>query len=156
MITAGLIVIGVSIIAYISQLRRIYLFTVIAVATLSIPFLIYNYFRQLYNNQRFEMVQSYLSNIIPIFMQKPKYRYAVEEIRDLSADHMRKTITKALDYIDTNTDDPDVVKSAMNFIENEYPNSRVKAVHKLMRDIENGNSENYSDICENMFVDVEG
>ena len=155
-ITALLVVIGVSAVAWISQLRNIYLYTIIIVATLSIPFLIYSYFRQLYNTQRFEMVQSYLSNILPIFMQKPKYRYAVDEIRDLSADHMKKTITKAIDYIDTNTDDPDVVKTSMDFIETEYPNSRVKAVHKLMRDIENGNSENYSDICENMFVDVEG
>ena len=74
---------------------------VLAVAT--IPFMLYAYFKQLYGVQRFEMVQSYLSNILPIFMQKPKYRYALEEVADMSNGLMNKVILHSLEYIDTNT-----------------------------------------------------
>lgn len=126
---------------------------VLAVAT--IPFMLYAYFKQLYGVQRFEMVQSYLSNILPIFMQKPKYRYALEEVADMSNGLMNKVILHSLEYIDTNTDDENVTRTAMEFIENEFPNSRIASTHKLMLDIEQGNSENYTDICENMYIDIE-
>lgn len=126
---------------------------VLAVAT--IPFMLYAYFKQLYGVQRFEMVQSYLSNILPIFMQKPKYRYALEEVADMSNGLMNKVILHSLEYIDTNTDDENVTKTAMEFIESEFPNSRIASTHKLMLDIEQGNSESYTDICENMYVDIE-
>lgn len=126
---------------------------VLAVAT--IPFMLYAYFKQLYGVQRFEMVQSYLSNILPIFMQKPKYRYALEEVADMSNGLMNKVILHSLEYIDTNTDDENVTRTAMEFIETEFPNSRIASTHKLMLDIEQGNSENYTDICENMYIDIE-
>lgn len=147
------IVLGVS---YVSQLKGLYLAWISIIALLSIPFLIYAYFKQMYATKRFEMVQSYLSNVLPVFMQKPKFRYAIEEVRDMSSKQMRQSLNHALSYIDTNTDDENVVGTAMSFIEMEFPNSRIKSVHKLMSDIENGNSESYVDICENMYIDIEG
>lgn len=88
-------------------------------------------------------------------MQKPKYRYALEEVADMSNGLMNKVILHSLEYIDTNTDDENVTRTAMEFIENEFPNSRIASTHKLMLDIEQGNSENYTDICENMYIDIE-
>lgn len=149
------IIAAVAIIARLSELKGGYLMIIIGVSTLSIPFLLYSWFNQLFNTKRFEMVQSYLSNILPIFMQKPKIRYALEEVKDLSQGQMQTAVQHAIDYIDTTSTDEDVMATALSFIETEFPNSRIKAVHKLMLDIEKGNSEEYGAICENMYTDVE-
>ena len=146
---------GVTFIAWYSKVRGGYLFAIVALTTLSIPFLLYSWFNQQFNSKRFEMVQSYLSNIIPVFMQKPKIRYALGEVKDMSQGQMETAIQHALDYIDTTTDDENIMTTALTFIENEFPNSRIKAVHKLLLDIESGNSKDYNAICENMYTDVE-
>lgn len=153
--TTAAIVLGVSIIAYYSKLRGGYLFAIIAATILSIPFLTYSWFNQQYAGKKFEMVQSYVSNILPIFMQKPKIRYALQEVMDMSDGQMKNAIQHAIDYIDTASSDEDVMKTGLSFIETEFPNSRIKAVHKLLLDIESGNSKDYTDICENMYTDVE-
>ena len=88
-------------------------------------------------------------------MQKPKIRYALGEVRDMSQGQMEVAIGHAVDYIDTTTDDENIMSTALTFIENEFPNSRIKAVHKLLLDVENGNSKEYKSIVENMYVDVE-
>lgn len=152
---AAAIIAAVLIISWFSELRGNFLLIMVVLAVATIPFLLYAYFKQLYGVQRFEMVQTYLSNILPIFMQKPKFRYALEEVADMSNGLMNKVILHSLEYIDTNTDDENVTRTAMDFIETEFPNSRIASVHKLMLDIEQGNSENYTDICENMYIDIE-
>lgn len=146
------IVIGIS--TY-SGLKGVYLFSIIALAIISIPFLLYAWFNQMFAGKRFEMVQSYLSNIIPIFMQKPKIRYALSEVRDMAQGQMQDAIGHAIDYIDTVSTDENVMQTALSFIETEFPNSRIRAVHKMLLDIENGNSKDYNAICENMYTDVE-
>ena len=142
-------------IAWISEVRGVYLGFLIIASLLSVPWLLYSWFNQMFNNKKFEMVQSYLSNILPIFMQKPKIRYALEEVRDMSNGQMQVAIDHAIDYIDTSSDDEDIMKTALSFIETEFPNSRICSVHKLLLDIEEGNSNDYNSICENMYVDVE-
>lgn len=149
------ILVVVAFIAWYSKLRGGYFFFVVAITLLSIPFLLYSWFNQLFSSKRFEMVQSYLSNILPIFMQKPKIRYALQEVKDMSQGQMENAIQHAIDYIDTTSTDENVMATALTFIETEFPNSRIKAVHKLLLDVEKGNSEEYAAICENMYVDVE-
>lgn len=149
------IVAVVTIIAWYSSLRGAYLGFVIVAAVLSVPWLLYSWFNQMFANKKFEMVQTYLSNILPIFMQKPKIRYALAEVEDMEQGQMQSAIHHAIDYIDTSINDGDIMKTALSFIETEFPNSRIKAVHKLLLDVESGNSKDYTDICENMYTDVE-
>lgn len=149
------IVLVVTTIAYISKVRGTYLIFLIIASMLSVPWLLYSWFNQMFNNKKFEMVQSYLSNILPIFMQKPKIRYSLGEVRDMANGQMQSAIDHAIDYIDTSSEDEDMMKTALSFIEAEFPNSRICSVHKLLLDIEEGNSEDYTPICENMYTDVE-
>ena len=149
------IVLVVTVIAWVSQIRGTYLIFLIVASMLSVPWLLYSWFNQMFNNKKFEMVQSYLSNILPIFMQKPKIRYSLGEVRDMANGQMQAAIDHAIDYIDTSSEDEDMMKTALSFIETEFPNSRICSVHKLLLDIEEGNSEDYTPICENMYTDVE-
>lgn len=142
-------------VTYISMLHVEYMSFLMAIALLLTPFLIWSWFKQLYSTKRFTMLTDYLSNIIPIFMQKAKVRFALSEIVPLCSGIMKDKVLEAIDYIDNNTTDVDVLKTALGIIEEEFPNSRLKSVHKMMMTVENESSVSYHDVSENMFVDVE-
>lgn len=142
-------------VTYISLLHIEYMAFLLAAALIMTPYLIWCWFQQLYSTKRFTMLADYLSNIIPIFMQKAKVRYALSEVRILCSGIMRDKIDEAIDYIDNNTTDTEVLKTALGIIETEFPNSRLKSAHKMMITVENESSLSYQDVCENMFIDIE-
>lgn len=151
-----IVIIGIVLfVAYISRLRYRYMLALVLIAMALIPPLIQAWFRQNYNIRRFTMLSDYLSNIIPIFMQKTKIRYTLGELFDITSGLMKDTIGKALDYLDNTVDDPDLNRNALKIIEDEFPNSRVKSAHKLILSIEASNSLNYEDVCENLYDDIE-
>lgn len=142
-------------ISYISQLKFEYMMVLIGFGVIIIPILTLAWYRQNYQMKRFKMLTDYLSNILPIFMQKAKVRYALEEVLDLTNSKMQKVIREAINYIDNNFDDVNVHKTALKLIEDEFPNSRLKSVHKLMLTIEEESSSNYHHVCENLYIDIE-
>lgn len=151
-----LLILGVTFgVSYVSLLHVEYMSFLMAIALILTPFLIWSWFGQLYSTKRFTMLTDYLSNIIPIFMQKAKVRFALGEVKNLCSGVMKDKVQEAIDYMDNNTTDVDALKTALSIIEDEFPNSRLKSVHKMMMTVENESSISYQDVCENMFVDIE-
>lgn len=142
-------------VSYISKLQYRYITILMLFGFLALPFLINAWFTQLYAAKRFQMVGDYLSNIIPIFMQKAKIRYALTEVVDLTSGQMQSQILKAISYLDENHTDVQMYKTALGIIEKAFPNTRIIAAHKLMISVEEGTSLNYHDVCKNMYVDIE-
>ena len=141
--------------ALIARLKTEYILILILVTIATIPFLIYAWFTQNYNIKKFTMLTDYLTNIIPIFTQKTKIRYTLGELYTITSDQMKDTIKKAIDYLDSTVDDPNISRNALKIIEDEFPNSRVKSVHKLLLTIEAQNSTSFNDVCQNMYEDIE-
>lgn len=150
-----IILVSVFGVAYISLLKWQYIIALVLLALLSTPFLISAWFKQLYNAKRFTMVTEYLSNIIPIFDSCAKIRQSLFEVAPLCEGMMRDKIEDAVNYIDNNTSDVNAEETALKMIEDEFPNSRIKSVHKMMITIENESSLGYRDISANMEQDVE-
>ncbi len=142
-------------IAYFSRLQLTYILILVVITLILIPFLINAWFYQAYSIKRFEMLSDYLSNIIPIFTQKTKIRYTLGELHSICSDSMKKAIGRAIDYLDNTNDDPNIFENSLKIIEQEFPNSRVKSVHKIMLSVEASNSISFSSVCENMYVDIE-
>ncbi len=142
-------------IAYLSRLDLSNILILIVVTLILIPFLIHAWFYQSYSVKRFEMLSDYLSNVIPIFTQKTKIRFTLGELFTLTSGDMKKAIGKAIRYLDKTNDDPDIFKNALKIIEEEFPNSRVKSVHKIMLSVEAQNSVSFIDVCTNMYDDIE-
>lgn len=142
-------------IAYVSQLKLNFILILVGLTIFVIPLLIHAWFSQNYNMKKFEMLTDYLTNIIPIFTQKTKIRYTLGELLEITNGIMKETIAKAIKYLDTTVNDPNLLRNSLNIIEEEFPNSRVKSVHKLLLTIEAQNSVDYEDICQNMYEDVE-
>lgn len=150
-----LIILAVIFISIISHLKIRYVLILILLSILLIPSLIHAWFKQNYNIKRFTLLTEYLTNIIPIFIQKAKIRYVLGELFEITSGQMKDVILKAINYIDNTVDDPDLHKNALKIIEKEFPNSRVISVHKLLLSIEASNSIAYEDVCANMYEDIE-
>ena len=143
------------IVAYVSKLQLKYIIVIAIISVITAPFLIFLFYKQKFTERRFEMVIDYLTNMLPIFMQKTKILYALTEIRPLLKYQMHSIVGEAIKYIEQNVDDPDAELTALEMIEMEFPNTRIKSLHRLMQSIEFKNSTKINDVCQNMYADID-
>ena len=146
---------AVILIAYGSCLKLIPIIILSIYAAIIIPFIIKAWIKQTKSLNRFNLLCNYLTNIIPIFMQKAKIRYTLGELYEICDGEMKDAIFKAIEYIDNTKDDPNLLSNALKIIEKEFPNSRIKSVHKFLLSVENTNSKSYKEIAENLYDDIE-
>lgn len=137
------------------QLKMRYIILLGITILLVIPFIIQSQFRQLYELKRFEMVCSYLDNIIPIFKRTPLIVQTWKEMLDLLEGEMKYAVEEALDLVTNNTEDPVVIKSAFCIIESHFSNSRIHSVHQMMYTIETKNTKNYVLSIDNLWIDIQ-
>lgn len=155
-ILAIAILTGIIAIAYCSYLSFYYLLVVVICSVAIIPFIIKALIKQKRSFEEFEYLCNYLTNIIPVFIQKTKIRFALGELYEICDGSIKKTIEEAINYIDKTKDDPELLKNGLKIIEDKFPNSRVKSVHKFLLSVENTNSQSYKVIADNLNKDIEG
>ena len=149
------LVFGIGAIGFISKLETKYIVILCCLAFLCAPTIIISWFNQSYNLHKFVILQDYLTNIIPIFMRNTKIYTALNEVEDLTQGEMRQAIHKAIAYLDDPGNDDDMYPTALAFIEEKFPNSRVFAVHKMMISIEKVVSKDYESTCTYLMKDVD-
>ena len=149
------ILIGVIAIAYGSFLSFAYLLIITIISLAIIPFVIKAWIKQKRNIKKFEHLCNYLTNIIPIFMQKTKIRFTLGELYEICDDEVKDAVSKAIDYIDETRNDPSLLMNALKIIEDRFNNSRVESVHKFILSVESNNSISYKDIADNLNKDIE-
>ena len=149
------IISGIIIISYSLKIKFIPFIIVIFISLVIIPLIVLAWYKQMASAKKFSLLTDYLSNIIPIFMQKSKIRYTLGELSTITSDVMKKSIDNAIEYIDKIKDDPQMLKNALRIIEEEFPNSRVRSVHQFLISVEDANSSTYKDIANNLYEDVE-
>lgn len=150
------IMICIIVVGIISKLELKYIMFLILLGILLTPAVILSIFKSIHSVKRFAILSDYLSNVIPIFLQKSKIRYTLSELYEISSYEMKEAIKKAIDYIDNTKNDVDLFKNSLAIIEKDFNNSRLNAVHKLLIDVENNNSINFKDIANDMIIDIEG
>lgn len=149
------ILIGVILISIASCLHTVPIIIIGIYAALIIPLIIKAWIKQNKNYERFTTLCNYLTNIIPIFMQRTKIRFTLGELYEICDGDIKEVIGKAIEYIDNTKDDPNLLANGLKIIEKEFPNSRVKSVHKFLLSVENTNSTAYKEIAENLYNDIE-
>ena len=88
------------IVGVISKLEMKYIMFLILFGIILTPVVILSIFKSIHSVKRFAILSDYLSNIIPIFLQKSKIRYTLSELYEISSYEMKESIGKAIDYID--------------------------------------------------------
>lgn len=147
---ACIVIVGV-----ISRLETKYIVFLILVGILLSPIVARAIFKGLHSIKRFAILSDYLTNIIPIFLQKTKISYTLKELREISTYDMKESIDKAIDYLDNTKNDVNVYENSLKIIEKNFNNSRLFAVHKLLVNVEKNNSLNFKDMANDMIIDIE-
>lgn len=150
-----LILAGIIAISYCSYLSFYYLLAIFLISIAIIPLIIRAYIKQKDSFNSFEQLCNYLTNIIPIFLQKTKIRFTLGELYEICEGNIRNSIEEAIKYIDTTRDDPDLLSNGLKIIEDKFHNSRVKSVHKFLLSVESTNSQTYKEIADNLNKDIE-
>lgn len=140
-------------ISYVLQLHFQYIFMLGLIVFMAIPIIIRAQYQQMYEIRRFQMVVSYLSNVIPIFKAKPVILHAWRETLDLVEGEMHEALQEAINYVISNTTDENQYETACQMIESHFPNSRIHAVHKMMLTVIRQNSKTYQTAVDNVFYD---
>lgn len=152
----ALIIIGfVLIIAWFTGLRNGYLIMLFIFSLFIIPFIIIAVLSFNAETKRFEMLVDYLSNVIPVFLQKSKINYTLKELSSLTHGKMKEKIDEALNYLENTSSDPELLRNSLKIIEKEFPCSRLKAVHEFMTNVEVSSSIDYKEVAANLYNDVE-
>lgn len=146
---------GVIAIAYGSYLNFNALIVIIIYALTIIPLIIRSFIKQSKSLNRFTLLCVYLTNIIPIFLQRTKIRYTLGELYELTEGEIKETILEAIIYIDNTKDDPDLLRNGLKIIEDKFPNSRVRSIHKFLLTVEDNNSLSYKKIADDLYEDVD-
>lgn len=142
-------------IAYICKLQILFILILGVLSLFVFPFIVRSQFVQLYEIKRFQMVVTYLENIIPIFKSKPIITHAWQQVAELLDGDMKKVIHKAIDYVLFNTSDVHPYKTAFSMIEEAFPNSRIHAVHRMMYTVQEQNSVDFAHASDNLFFDID-
>ena len=144
----------VGIVSYVCRLHMEYIAVLMALTLIAMPLIVSAQFDQLYQIKRFQMVISYLENVLPVFKNKPIVTNAWQQILDLLDGEMKEAVQEALEYVMTNTEDADPYMSAFEIIESHFPNSRIHAAHQMMYTIMTENSKDYYEAVDNMYYDI--
>ena len=150
---ALLLIIGI--IAFYIRLQTLYIIVLMLTVLLVAPFLIRSQFKQMYELKRFDMVTTYLDNMMPIFKRNPIISSAWNEVIDLLDGDIKDAVIKARNLVMNNTDNHEVLKAAFHIIESRFPNTRIHSMHQMMYTIELQNTRTYLLSVDNMWVDIQ-
>ncbi len=107
-----------------------------------LPFLILDGYKQRYEHKRFLDVSDYMEQILYSFRANQKIISALKDTWALfGSGRMHMVIGQAVDYIEQGKYQRELYREAFALIEQEYPASRLPAIHEYLRMVEsNGGS----------------
>lgn len=142
-----LVVMDITIIiaSYFFQLNVVCILFLCIFALFCLPIIILAQFRYLASNKKYEVLVGYLEQMIFAFKKSPKILDAYKTIVNIVDKDMKQCIEKAITIIETDTTG-NGYQNAFAMIEKEYCCTRVKALHKLMLNVEENGGDYQSSI----------
>ncbi len=138
-------------VGFLFQLRWYFNLLIIATCILCVPLIFYISRKNMYESKRFHDVTNYMEQLLYSFRRKKKILTSLEDVQiSFEGDDgkMKEVIEKAIDYIRTSETSGDIYREALDIIESEYNNDRLRNVHNFLIAVENngGSVENPVDL----------
>ena len=119
------------------SLRWYFVALLAAACVWSLPCLILDGYKQMYEHKRFLDVSDYMEQILYSFRMSQKILSALQDTRPLFAEgRMHQVIGQAITYIERGKYERDLYGEALGIIEQEYGSSRLPAVHEYLCTVE--------------------
>ena len=138
-------------VGFIFKLDWYFILIVLAVCLLCMPSVLLTSFKNMYESKRFHDVSNYMEQLLYSFRRKKKILTSLEDVLIAFEDDdgpMKRVITQAIQYLRTSDSSGDIYREALNIIEEEYANDRLRNVHNFLIAVENngGSVENPVDL----------
>ena len=153
-LTAIAVLSAMVIISYFYELKLAAIIALAVLALLMLPSIILSQYRYLYNNGRFEQLVDYMEQMIISFKQNPKILYALESCTDIVEGEIKTCVEEAINIITTDTTTENVYEKALGVIEKQFPNSRLRTLHRFLINVENVNSVAYQESIDTLYFDI--
>ena len=130
-----------------------------AVAALSVyvillfPSIVNAQFKLLSNNDKFEQLSCYMDHMIISFKRNPKILTSLETTHGLVDGRMKSCVAEAIEVI-RNDNSENVYEKAFGIIEDEFPTSRLRTIHRFMLNVERENSVSYQSNIDTLYYDI--
>ncbi|CDC34710.1 MULTISPECIES: type II secretion system F family protein [Anaerostipes] len=121
------------------QLEIKYILILCAIFFLLLPRVFLSEFKRLHEQKRFDDTVKYMRQLINCYDREPhKILPALKETRKVFQEEepMYECITKAIQLIETNVDDPDMYQHAFKIIEKEYHCDEIRRLHSYLIRVE--------------------
>ena len=136
-LAAMAIAIGVG---FLFQLKWYFNMVIIMTCILCVPVIFYVSRKNMYESKRFHDVTNYMEQLLYSFRRKKKILTSLEDVSvSFEGDNgnMKKVIDEAIEYIRTSETSGDIYREALDIIEKEYSNDRLRNVHNFLIAVEN-------------------
>lgn len=121
-----------------------FILIIFIVCMLCLPSLLLTSYKNMYESKRFHDVSNYMEQLLYSFRKKKKILTSLEDVLfAFESDNgpMRKVIQEAIDCIRTSESEGDIYREALDIIENEYDNTRLRNVHNFLIAVENNGGD---------------
>lgn len=116
---------------------------IFAVCLLCVPSIVLTSYKNMYESKRFHDVSNYMEQLLYSFRRKKKILTSLEDVLvSFESDNgtMKHCIEEAIEYIRTSNSD-NIYREALDIIEKEYDNSRLRNVHNFLIAVENNGGD---------------
>ncbi len=147
--------VGVAVgVGFLFKLNWYFILTILVVCLLSVPSIVLTLHKNMYESKRFHDVSLYIEQLLYSFRRKKKILTSLEDVLvslDTDKGPMKKCVEQAIDYLRTSNTEGDIWREALNIIEDEYSNDRLRNVHNFLIAVEKngGDVENPVDLLLN-------
>ncbi len=119
------------------SLRWYLILPVVVACAVSLPFLILDGYKQMYEHMQFLDVSDYMEQILYSFRLNQKILLSLKDTRTLFHEgRMSEVLGEAICYIETGCYEKELYKEALEIIERAYPAKRLCKIHEYLRTVE--------------------
>lgn len=131
-------------IGFLFKLSIPFILAIFIVCTLCVPSILLTSYKNMYESKRFHDVSNYMEQLLYSFRRKKKILTSLEDVLiSFEGDRgpMKGLIEQAIQYIQTSETQGDIYREALDIIEQEYDNARLRNVHNFLIAVENNGGD---------------
>lgn len=139
--TIAFLAAGAAGVCYYLKLEWYYIIAFAIFTVMISPSILMTFYRNKYENLRFEEATSYCEQMIYSFRKKQKIRVALEDVYGTSTGHLKDVVKKMMDYIDQGDAQGDLYGDALEMMQEEYDASRIDTLHTYIKEVESNGGD---------------
>ncbi len=131
-------------VGFLFKLSIPFILVIFIVCTLCVPSILLTSYKNMYESKRFHDVSNYMEQLLYSFRRKKKILTSLEDVLiafEGDRGPMGGLIEKAIRYIQTSETQGDIYREALDIIEQEYDNARLRNVHNFLIAVENNGGD---------------